>query len=112
MNVMNEIAEARASALSLRASAKACTGEQGALKFRLTRAAESLDRMVLLAMRGIERVEQLTGEPSVETFLLQAQLLLHDADEANHSGDYGTFALQCQARELLGAALDLQGGAP
>ena len=57
MNAMNDIAEARASALSLRASAKACTPEQGALEFRLTRAAESLDAMVLLAVRGIERVE-------------------------------------------------------
>ena len=59
MNAMNQIAEACASALSLRASAKACTPEQGALKFRLMRAAETLDAMVLLAVRGIERVEQL-----------------------------------------------------
>ena len=62
MNVMNEIAEARATALSLRASAKACTREQGALKFRLTRAADSLDAVVLLAIRGIERVEELEQE--------------------------------------------------
>ena len=62
MTVMNQIAEARASALSLRASAKACTREQGALKFRLMRAAESLDAMVLLAVRGIERVEELEQE--------------------------------------------------
>ena len=34
MNAMNDIAEARATALSLRASAKACTREQGALKFK------------------------------------------------------------------------------
>ena len=59
MNAMTQIAEARASALSLRASARACTPKQGALKFRLTRAAESLDATVLLAMRGIGRVEQL-----------------------------------------------------
>jgi hypothetical protein len=59
MNVMNQIAEARASALSLRASAKACSREQGALKFRLMRAAESLDAMVLLAVRGLDRIEQL-----------------------------------------------------
>ena len=59
MNAMSQIAEARASALSLRASAKACAPEQGALKFRLMRAAESVDAMVLLAMRGIGRVEQL-----------------------------------------------------
>lgn len=59
MNALNDVAEARASALSLRASAKACTGDQGALKFRLVRAAESLDAMVLLAMRGLDRIEQL-----------------------------------------------------
>ena len=59
MNAMNDVAEARATALSLRASAKACTPEQGPLKFRLTRAAESLDAMVLLAVRGFDRVEQL-----------------------------------------------------
>jgi hypothetical protein len=59
MNAMNDVAEARATALSLRASAKACTREQGALKFRLTRAAESLDAMVLLAVRGFDRIEQL-----------------------------------------------------
>lgn len=62
MNVMNDIAEARASAVSLRASAKACTREQGALKFRLTRAADSLDAVVLLAIRWIERVDDLEQE--------------------------------------------------
>src|ERR1044072_3316242 len=59
MNAMNDVAEARATALSLRASAKACTPEQGPLKFRLMRAAESLDAMVLLAVRGFDRIEQL-----------------------------------------------------
>lgn len=59
MNAMNQIAEARASALSLRASVKSCTHEQGALKFRLMRAAELLDAMVLLAVRGLDRIEQL-----------------------------------------------------
>jgi hypothetical protein len=59
MNAMNDVAEARATALSLRASAKACTREQGALKFRLMRAAESLDAMVLLAVRGFDCIEQL-----------------------------------------------------
>jgi hypothetical protein len=53
---MSQIAEARASALSLRASAKACMPDQGALKFRLMRAAESLDATVLLAMRGFDRI--------------------------------------------------------
>jgi hypothetical protein len=59
MSVINQIAEARASALSLRASAKACSPELGALRFRLMRAAESLDAIVLIALRGIERIEQL-----------------------------------------------------
>jgi hypothetical protein len=59
MNAMNDVAEARATALSLRASAKACTPEQGPLKFRLMRAAASLDVMVLLAVRGFDRIEQL-----------------------------------------------------
>lgn len=62
MNAMNQIAEARASALSLRASARACTHVQNALKFRLARAAESLDAMVLLAVLGIERIERLELE--------------------------------------------------
>jgi len=62
MNVMSDLAEARASALSLRASAKACGSEQGALKFRLTRAADSLDAVVTIAMRGIERIEELEQE--------------------------------------------------
>lgn len=56
---MSQIVEARASALSLRASAKACMPDQGALKFRLMRAAESLDATVLLAVRGFDRLEQL-----------------------------------------------------
>jgi len=62
MNVMSQIAEARASALTLRASAKACSREQGALKFRLVRAAESLEAVVLIALRGIERIEALERE--------------------------------------------------
>ncbi|GFE91532.1 hypothetical protein [Steroidobacter agaridevorans] len=62
MNAMPEIAEARASALSLRASAGACAPGQGPLKFRLMRAAESLDAIVLIAVRAIERIEVLEGE--------------------------------------------------
>lgn len=73
MNAMNQIAEARASALSLRASAKACTGEQGALKFRLTRAAESLDAVVLIAVRGIERVEQLESALRLTVAVLEGK---------------------------------------
>lgn len=67
MNVTQEIAEARASALSLRASAKACGSEQGALKFRLMRAAEALDGMVLLAARGLDRIEELEQQLAVAT---------------------------------------------
>lgn len=67
MNAMNDVAEARATALSLRASAKACTREQGALKFRLTRAAESLDAMVLLAVRGFDRIEELEQQLTAAT---------------------------------------------
>ena len=67
MNVTDEIAEARASALSLRASAKACGSEQGALKFRLMRAAEALDGMVLLSVRGLDRVEELEQQLAVAT---------------------------------------------
>jgi hypothetical protein len=67
MNTMNDVAEARATALSLRASARACTREQGALKFRLMRAAESLDAMVLLAVRGFDRIEQLEQQLAART---------------------------------------------
>jgi len=59
--------EARATALTLRASAKACAPEQGPLKFRLTRAAESLDAMVLLAVRGFDRIEQLEQQLAART---------------------------------------------
>lgn len=62
MNAISQIAEARASALSLRASAQACGPEHGALKLRLRRAAESIDATALLAMRGIDRVERLEQE--------------------------------------------------
>jgi hypothetical protein len=67
MNAMNDVAEARATALSLRASAKACAPEQGPLKFRLMRAAESLDAMVLLAVRGFDRIEQLEQQLAAMT---------------------------------------------
>lgn len=51
--------------------------------------------------------------PSLETMLLQAQVLLHEADEANHRGETATYSLQRQARELIAEAIDeLQGGAP
>lgn len=62
MNAMNEIAEARAAALVLRATGRAVRGEQDSLRLQLIRAAESLDAIVLLAIRGIERIEQLEQE--------------------------------------------------
>ena len=48
--------------LSLRALEKTCTPEQRPLKFRLTRAADSLDAIVLMAVRGNARIEQLELE--------------------------------------------------
>lgn len=59
MNVMSEIVEARASAISLRASARACGPEHGPLKCRLMRATCVLNSMVLLAIRGIRYIEVL-----------------------------------------------------
>nr|WP_298717234.1 hypothetical protein [uncultured Steroidobacter sp.] len=59
MSVLHQIAEARASALSLRASAQACSPDQGPLKFRLMRAAEALNGMALLALGLVERVGKL-----------------------------------------------------
>lgn len=78
MSVMNDIAEARASALSLRTSAKACTPEQGALKFRLTRAADSLDGVVLIAVHGIERIDEL--EQELRKFQVRALTPVEGAD--------------------------------
>lgn len=69
MSDLTALAEARASALSLRASAKACTHEQGALMFRLTRAAESLDAVVGIAARALGRVKQLEQKPFTPTAL-------------------------------------------
>lgn len=62
MNVMHQIAEAKAAAIALRASAKACGPEQAALRFRLVRAAESFDSVIGIAVRGIERIEELEQE--------------------------------------------------
>lgn len=62
MNVTHEIAEARATALVLRSTARAVRGEQDSLRYRLLQAADALDAMVLLAARGIERTEQLEQE--------------------------------------------------
>ena len=62
MNASSEIAEARATALVVRATAKVVRAERGPLMFRLNRAADALDAMVALAMRCLERIEQLEQE--------------------------------------------------
>lgn len=67
MNLSHEIAEALASALSLRASANACGPEHGALKFRLVHAAESLDAMVALAVRGLDRIAEIEQQLTTPT---------------------------------------------
>lgn len=59
MTVLHQIAEAHASALSLRASAQACGRDQGPLKFRLMRAADALDDMARLALGFVDRVAKL-----------------------------------------------------
>lgn len=59
---MSDIAEARATALVLRATAKVVRAEQGSLRFRLNRAAHALDSMVALALRCLVRIEELEHE--------------------------------------------------
>lgn len=62
MSLSHEIAEARAAALVLRASATACGSEQDALKVRLVRAADTLNGLVLLCVRAFERIAQLEAQ--------------------------------------------------
>lgn len=62
MDGINNIAEARATALVLRTTAKAVRGERGPLRFRLNRAADILDGMAALAVRCLERIKQLEEE--------------------------------------------------
>ncbi|GFE85023.1 hypothetical protein GCM10011487_70230 [Steroidobacter agaridevorans] len=62
MDGMTDIAEAHATALVLRATAKAVRGERGPLMFRLNRAADILDGMAALAVRCLERIKQLEEE--------------------------------------------------
>ncbi|GFE79262.1 hypothetical protein GCM10011487_12620 [Steroidobacter agaridevorans] len=62
MSASGEIAEARATALVLRATAKAVRADQGSLMYRLNRAADVLDGMVAVAVRCLERIEQLEQE--------------------------------------------------
>ena len=62
MNVLSDIAEARATALALRATAKVVRAEQGSLMLRLNRAADALDGMAALALRCLQRIELLEQE--------------------------------------------------
>ena len=62
MTVLLQIAEASATALTLRATAKVVRAEQGALRFRLIRAADALDGMAQLALSLIDRVAKLEHE--------------------------------------------------
>lgn len=62
MNAQNDIAEARATAIVLRATAKAVRADQGSLMYRLDRAADILDGMVTLVVRCLERIERLEQE--------------------------------------------------
>lgn len=55
----NDIHEARATAIVLRATARAVRGEQESLRLRLIRAADALDSLALLALRYVKRIEQL-----------------------------------------------------
>ena len=62
MNASSEMAEARATAIVLRATAKVVRAEQGALRLRLNRSADVLDGMVALVVRYLERIKQLEQE--------------------------------------------------
>jgi len=62
MSVMSQLAEARATAEVLRATARAVRLERFGLTLRLYRTADALDGIVALAMRCLERIEQLEQE--------------------------------------------------
>lgn len=62
MSAIPELAEARATAEVLRATAKAVRADRGALCLRLYRAADVLDGMVALTLRCLERIEQFEQE--------------------------------------------------
>lgn len=62
MAVLTQIAEARASALTLIASAEACGSEQDALRLRLSHAAAVLDRLALVALALVEQNGKLEAE--------------------------------------------------
>lgn len=59
MSVTSQLAEARATAEVLRATARAVRPAGFGLTLRLYRAADTLDGMVALALRCLERIEQL-----------------------------------------------------
>lgn len=59
MSDMPELAEARATAQVLRATARVLRGEQAALTFRLRRAADVMDGLAALTLRCLQRIEQL-----------------------------------------------------
>lgn len=62
MDGMSDIAEARATALVLRATAKSVRGERGPLMRRLNRAADILDGMAALALHCLQRIKRLEQE--------------------------------------------------
>lgn len=62
MNATSELAEALATSQVLRATARSFRDEQGPLHFRLNHAAAVLDSVVALAMRCLDRIEQLEQE--------------------------------------------------
>lgn len=62
MNAATQLAEALATSQVLRATAKAVRADQSSLHFRLNHAADALDGMVALAMRCLDRIEQLEQE--------------------------------------------------
>jgi hypothetical protein len=63
MKARPDLAEALATSQMLRATARAFRGgEQSPLFFRLNRAANVLDAVAALAMRSLDRIEQLEEE--------------------------------------------------
>lgn len=54
----------------------------------------------------LDVIDNKIAEPTVETFLRQAQLLLEEARVAAEFGDPATHGLQRQAREVLAEAID------
>jgi hypothetical protein len=57
-----DMADARATAVVLRATACALRGQRGTPSSRMLQAAATLDRMVILALKLRERIEQLEQE--------------------------------------------------